>query len=96
MTADAQAEPVFGRAPGSGRLDRRTFRHLITDTVPPISNRSIMTDISRIPDKPALEGLESVWGDTWEREGENKDYFNLFSPRGYAIGVNTVVYALTH
>jgi valyl-tRNA synthetase len=28
-----------------------------------------MTDISRIPDKPALEGLESVWGDTWEREG---------------------------
>jgi hypothetical protein len=34
--------------------------------------------------------------DTWEREGENADYFNLFSPRGYAIGVNTVVYALTH
>ena len=28
-----------------------------------------MTDTSRIPDKPALEGLESVWGDTWEREG---------------------------
>ena len=28
-----------------------------------------MTDISRIPDKPALEGLESVWGDAWEREG---------------------------
>jgi hypothetical protein len=34
--------------------------------------------------------------DTWEREGENAEYFNLFSPRGYAIGVNTVVYALTH
>ena len=34
--------------------------------------------------------------DTWEREGENKEYFNLFSPRGYAIGVNVVVYALTH
>ncbi|KRE23539.1 valine--tRNA ligase [Agromyces sp. Soil535] len=28
-----------------------------------------MTDTSRIPDKPALEGLESVWGDAWEREG---------------------------
>ncbi len=39
------------------------------DTVPPISNRSIMTDHSRIPDKPALEGLEAVWGDAWEREG---------------------------
>jgi hypothetical protein len=34
--------------------------------------------------------------DTWEREGENKKYFSLFSPRGYAIGVNVVVYALTH
>ena len=34
--------------------------------------------------------------DTWEREGENADYFNTFSPRGYAIGVNVVVYALTH
>ena len=33
---------------------------------------------------------------TWEREGENKEYFSLFSPRGYAIGVNVVVYALTH
>ena len=28
-----------------------------------------MTDTSRIPDKPALEGLESVWGEAWEREG---------------------------
>ena len=35
-------------------------------------------------------------GDTWEREGDNREYFNLFSPRGYAIGVNVVVYALTH
>jgi hypothetical protein len=34
--------------------------------------------------------------DTWEREGESREYFNLFSPRGYAIGVNVVVYALTH
>jgi hypothetical protein len=34
--------------------------------------------------------------DTWEREGENTEYFDLFSPRGYAIGVNAVVYALTH
>ena len=34
--------------------------------------------------------------DTWEREGEYAEYFNLFSPTGYAIGVNVVVYALTH
>jgi hypothetical protein len=34
--------------------------------------------------------------DAWEREGESHEYFNLFSPRGYAIGVNAVLYALTH
>jgi uncharacterized protein DUF4159 len=34
--------------------------------------------------------------DTWEREGESQEYFNAFSPRGYAIGVNVVIYALTH
>ncbi len=34
--------------------------------------------------------------DTWEREGESAEYLNLFSPRGYAIGVNVVLYALTH
>ena len=27
-----------------------------------------MTETSRIPDKPALEGLESVWGAAWERD----------------------------
>jgi hypothetical protein len=34
--------------------------------------------------------------DTWEREGESQEYFDLFSPAGYAIGVNVVLYALTH
>jgi hypothetical protein len=35
--------------------------------------------------------------DTWEREGEPPhEYFDLFSPRGYAIGVNVVLYAMTH
>jgi hypothetical protein len=34
--------------------------------------------------------------DTWEREGAQADYFDTFSPRGYAIGVNVVIYALTH
>lgn len=35
--------------------------------------------------------------DTWEREGEEpRDYFDTFSPRGYAIGVNVVLYAMTH
>jgi hypothetical protein len=34
--------------------------------------------------------------DTWEREGENKEYFDRFSPDGYAVGVNIILYAFTH
>jgi hypothetical protein len=35
--------------------------------------------------------------DTWEREGEEpRSYFDTFSPRGYAVGVNVVTYAMTH
>jgi hypothetical protein len=34
--------------------------------------------------------------DSWEREGDNGEFFDLFSPRGYAIGVNVVLYAVTH
>jgi hypothetical protein len=34
--------------------------------------------------------------DTWEREGEDVEYFYRFSPEGYAIAVNVMVYALTH
>ena len=34
--------------------------------------------------------------DTWEREVDSPEYFDMFSPRGYAIGVNVLVYALTH
>ena len=34
--------------------------------------------------------------DTWEREGEDRQYFERFSPNGYAVGVNIVLYAYTH
>jgi len=34
--------------------------------------------------------------DTWEREGENREYFERYSPDGYAIGVNIVLYGMTH
>ena len=35
-------------------------------------------------------------GDSWEREGEDHEYFLQFSPQGYAVGVNAVLYLLTH
>jgi len=34
--------------------------------------------------------------DAWEREGEDPRYFYLFSPKGYAVGVNVMMYAMTH
>jgi hypothetical protein len=34
--------------------------------------------------------------DSWEREGENADFFDLFSPKGYAVGVNLFLYGLAH
>ena len=34
--------------------------------------------------------------DAWEREGEDPRFFYEFSPAGYAVGINVVLYALTH
>jgi hypothetical protein len=34
--------------------------------------------------------------DSWEREGEQLEYFYAFSPNGYALGMNVAVYAMTH
>ena len=34
--------------------------------------------------------------DSWEREGEDASYFYAFSPKGYALGINVLLYALTH
>jgi hypothetical protein len=35
-------------------------------------------------------------GDSWEREGEDHEFFLQFSPNGYALGLNVVLYALSH
>jgi hypothetical protein len=34
--------------------------------------------------------------DSWEREGEEPEYFYQFSPAGYALAINVVIYAMTH
>ncbi len=34
--------------------------------------------------------------DAWEREGEDPRFFYNFSPLGYAVGVNVLMYAMTH
>jgi len=35
-------------------------------------------------------------GDSWEREGEDREFFERFSPRGYSLGIDVLLYVLTH
>jgi hypothetical protein len=34
--------------------------------------------------------------DGWEREGEDDEFFYSFSPEAYALGINIVMYAMSH
>ena len=34
--------------------------------------------------------------DSWEREGEDPEFFYQFSPNGYALAINAVIYAMSH
>jgi hypothetical protein len=34
--------------------------------------------------------------DSWEREGEDPGFFYQFSPDGYALGINVLLYAMSH
>ncbi len=36
------------------------------------------------------------FGDSYEREGDNPDYFYEMSVPGYAFGINAILYAMTH
>jgi hypothetical protein len=36
------------------------------------------------------------FGDAFEREGDSRQYFEAFAGPGYAVGVNVLLYALTH
>ena len=35
-------------------------------------------------------------GDSWEEEASNPQYFYQFSTKGYAFGINVLVYSMTH
>ena len=44
----------------------------------------------------ALVTFNTDIGDSWEREGDDRSYFYTFSINGYAVGINTLLYAMTH
>jgi len=43
-----------------------------------------------------LVSLNCDTSDSWEREADNPGYFNRFSTVGYALGVDVVVYVMSH
>ena len=43
-----------------------------------------------------LASFDTDIADGWEREGEDHEYFFLFSPDAYAIGTNVIVWMMTH
>jgi hypothetical protein len=40
--------------------------------------------------------INSDVSDSWEREGDNPDYFHTFGSKGYSMGVNVAVWVMTH
>jgi hypothetical protein len=43
-----------------------------------------------------LVSMNSDVSDSWEREADNRDYFQTYGGKGYALGINVAVYAMTH
>jgi Domain of unknown function (DUF4159) len=43
-----------------------------------------------------LVSLNCDTSDSWEREGDNPEYFQRFSPTGYALGVNVAIWVMSH
>ena len=55
--------------------------------------RAIFDDHDRIM---VLITHNTDFGDSYEREGDNPDYFYQMSVPGYAFGINTLLYSMTH
>lgn len=55
--------------------------------------RAILDDHGRIM---VLITHNTDFGDAFEREGDNYQYFLAFAPEGYAFGVNALLYSMTH
>jgi hypothetical protein len=56
--------------------------------------RAIFDDKKRMM---VLECADTDTGDAWEREGENEEYFHLFSEtQAYPLAINIIFYAMTH
>ena len=78
--------------PGIGYWDgaNRTWERSPRD---PLRFAGIQDDKGRLM---VLMTFNTDFGDSYERETENPLYFQKFSVPGYAFGINTIIYSLTH
>ncbi|MEO5740227.1 MAG: DUF4159 domain-containing protein [Vicinamibacterales bacterium] len=72
---------------------RRTGGNTDRGVVDPPSARGIVDEQNRVM-VVMLHNTDIP--DGWEREGEDPEYFFRFSPDAYAVGINIVLYAMTH
>jgi hypothetical protein len=63
------------------------------DDSPHANFRAILDERGRIM---VLMTHNTDIGDSWEREAEDHEFFLQFSPRGYALGINVALYAMSH
>jgi hypothetical protein len=85
--------PVFPQIPGiGGWRARRITSERGTDSAVPHA-RVINDEHGRVM---VLMTHNTDFGDSYEREGDDREYFERFSVPGYAFGINVLVYALTH
>lgn len=83
----------FPQIPGIGywdRRDRTSERGAETRTA---HLRAINDERGRVM---VLMTYNTDFGDSYERESEDPEYFQKFSVPGYAFGINVIIYAMTH
>ena len=81
--------PAIGNSYRGGRTDERPWDP--TDDIAYM--RAVTDDKARIM---VLMTHNTDFGDAYEREADDPTYFYTFSVEGYAIGINVVLYAMTH
>jgi hypothetical protein len=76
----------FWRASGGGTSERGSDS-------PQVDFRGIADSHGRLM---VVMTHNSDIGDSMERESEDPEFFAAFSPQGYQVTINMVLYALTH
>jgi hypothetical protein len=72
---------------------RRTGGNTDRGVTDPVSARGIADEHGRLM---VVMIHNSDIPDGWEREGEDPAYFYRFSPDAYSVGINVLLYAITH